>query len=123
MFVCHLLVDRPFEAPHGKGTSAWKSTAHNLSKAVDPDENLIFPLGCNGRKLKSRFQELMVAMKKILGSEVPFKSGCDNDDASELQSGLEELLELHMSASDAASSSNVALAASKAEDKRKAENL
>ena len=122
MFVRHLLVDRPFEAPHGKGTSAWESTAHYLSKAVDPDEKLIFPLGCNGRQLKSRFQELMVAMTKI-GNEVPFKSGCDNEDASELQLGLEELLELHMSASDAASSSNAALAASKAEDKRKAENL
>jgi hypothetical protein len=37
--------------------------------------------------------------------------------------GLEELLELHFSASDAASSSNTALAESQDEEKRKAENL
>jgi len=104
MFVRHLMVDKPFEAPHGKGTSAWESTAHYLSLAVDPDGNLIFPLGCNGRQLKSRFQELMSVMKKI-ENEVPFKSGCDYEDASELQLGLEEPLELHSAASSAATNS------------------
>jgi hypothetical protein len=122
MFVRHLLVDKPFEAPHGKGTSAWESTAHYLSLAVDPDGNLIFPLGCNGRQLKSRFQELMSVMKKI-ENEVPFKSGCDDEDASELQLGLEELLELHSAASSAATNSNAASAATKADDKKKAEQL
>ena len=117
MFVRHLLVDKPFEAPHGKGTSAWESTAHYLSLAVDPDGNLIFPLGCNGRQLKSRFQELMSVMKKI-ENEVPFTSGCDDEDASELQLGLEEVLELHSAASRAATNSNAASAATKADDKK-----
>ena len=79
MFVRHLLVDRPFEAPHGKGASAWESTAHYLSKAVDPNGNIIFPLlGCNDRQLKSRFQGLMTVMKKI-ENNVLFKSGCHNE--------------------------------------------
>jgi hypothetical protein len=123
MFVRHLLVDRPFEAPHGKGTSAWESTAHYLSLAVDPDGNLIFPLGCNGRQLKSRYQELMSAMKKIQ-SEVPFRSGCDDDEvASDLQTGLEELLQMHSSASSAAANTNAASTANKEEDKRNAESM
>ncbi len=57
MFVPHLLVDKPFKAPHGKGTCAWESTAHYLSLlTVDPDGNLTFPLGYNGRQLKSGFR-------------------------------------------------------------------
>ena len=68
------------QAPHGKGpTSAWESTAHYLSKAVDPNGNIIFPLlGCNDRQLKSRFQGLMTVMKKI-ENNVLFKSGCHNE--------------------------------------------
>ncbi len=117
MFVRHLLVDKPFEAPQGKGTSAWELTAHYLSLAVDPDGNIIFPLGCNGRQLKSEFQELMSVMKTI-ENEVPFTSGCDDEDASELQLGLEEVLELHSAASRAATNSNAASAATKADDKK-----
>ena len=68
----------------------------------------------------------MTVMKKI-ENEVPFKSGCDNEadplGTSELQLGREELLEMHSSASSAATSSNAALAATKAEDKRKADEL
>jgi hypothetical protein len=46
----------------------------------------------------------MSVMKKI-ENEVPFKSGCDYEDASELQLGLEEPLELHSAASSAATNS------------------
>ena len=62
----------------------------------------------------------MSVMKKV-ENEVPFKSGCDDADATELQLGLEELLELHLTASSsAAANSNRALAATKATNKRAA---
>jgi hypothetical protein len=43
----HVQVDKPFDAPRGKSTSAWNTTAHYLSMAVDPDGKFVFPLGCN----------------------------------------------------------------------------
>ena len=127
MFARHLIVDRPFDAPHGKLGSAWTTTAHYVSKAVDPDGNLVFPLGCNARQAKTRFQELMAVMKKM-ENEVPFKSGCDDEeDRSELHLLLEELLELSTSAASsnatATKSTNAVSAATKAQDRKNADVL
>jgi hypothetical protein len=89
MFVRQLFMDKPFEAAHGQNIKAWNSTAFYLSKAVDPNGNLIFgDTGCNGRQLKARFQELMTFMKRLEHC-LPFDLGCDNQDPSaELQLGL-----------------------------------
>ena len=65
MFVRQLLVDKPFGAAHGQNKKAWNSTTFYLSKAVDPNGNLIFgDAECSGRQLKARFQELMTFMKR-----------------------------------------------------------
>jgi hypothetical protein len=96
MYIRQLLVDKPFEAAHGQNMKAWNNTAFYLSKAVDPNGNLIFgDAGCNGRQLKARFQERMTFMKR-LEHHIPFDLGCDNQDPSaELQLVLEDLLEMH----------------------------
>jgi hypothetical protein len=108
----HLRFDRPFDAPRGKSTSAWNSTAHYLSKAVNPYGKFVFPLGCNSRQLKARFNELIAIMKKM-ESEVPRRSDCNNEeDVEEFQLLLEELLELTLAAvSNATASKSNAISA------------
>jgi hypothetical protein len=127
MFVRHLLVDKPFEAAHGQNKKAWDSTAFYLSKAVDPNGNLIFgDAGCNGRQLKARFQELMTFMKR-LEHRIPRDSGCDNQNPSpaqlQLQLDLEELLDMHTAITNNTASVNAEQAADKALDKENAETL
>jgi hypothetical protein len=123
MLVRHMLADKPFDCAHGKSTAAWKTTAHYLSKAVDPDNNSAFPTGINGRQLKSRFIELMDFMRK-LESRVPLNSGCDDEDISgELQLGLEDLLEMYSAVAANTAMANTSVAESRAKDKEKAETL
>jgi hypothetical protein len=123
MLVRHMLADKPFDCAHGKSTAAWKTTAHYLSKAVDPDNNSVFPTGINGRQLKSRFIELMDFMRK-LESRVPLNSGCDDEDISgELQLGLEDLLEMYSAVAANTAMANTSVAESRAKDKEKAETL
>jgi hypothetical protein len=118
-----ILADKPFEAPHGKTGEEWKKSAHFLSKAVDPDGKSVFPNGIKPRQLKDRFNDLMAFMKK-LESEVPMRSGCDDeDDPTDLQKTLEELLELNSAVSNKAAICNASVAATRAEDKRKADVL
>jgi hypothetical protein len=74
-----MLADKPFEAPHGKAGEEWMNSAHYLSKAVDPDGRSVFPNGIKPRQLKDRFNDIMAFMKK-LESEVPMRSGCDDED-------------------------------------------
>ncbi len=98
--------------------------AHYLSKAVDPDNNSVFPTGINGHQLKSRFIELMDFMRK-LKSRVPLNSGCDDEDIlGELQLGrLEDLLEMYSAIAANTAMANTSVAKSRAKDKEKAETL
>jgi hypothetical protein len=107
-----------------KNLKAWNSTAFYLSKAVDPNGNLLFgDAGCNGRPLKAQFQELMTFMKRLEHC-IPFDLGCDNQDPSaELQLGLEDLLEMHSAITNNTASVNASQAASRVMDKMNAETL
>jgi hypothetical protein len=84
----------------------------------------VFPNGIKPRQLKDRFNDLMAFMKK-LESKVPMRSGCcdDEDDPTDLQKTLEELLELNSEVSNKAAICNASVAATRAEDKRKADML
>lgn len=118
-----VLTDKPFQAPHGKTVEKWKVSAFFLSKAVDPDGNSVFPNGINHRQLKDRFNDIMAFMKR-LESQVPMRSGCDDEaDPTDLQQAFEELLELSSAVSDKAAICNASMAATRAEDKRKADVL
>jgi hypothetical protein len=92
-----------------------------LSKAVAPDGNSVFPNGINHRQLEDRFNDILAFMK-TLESQVPMRSGCDDeDDPTDLQQAFEELLELSSAGSNKAAICNASVAATRAEDKRKAD--
>jgi hypothetical protein len=66
-----------------------KVCADKLSKPEDPQGNLVFgPTGVNDKAIKKRFERLMAFVKKMEGA-VPFQSGCNNQEESELQEALE----------------------------------
>jgi hypothetical protein len=75
MLARQLLSCRPFEANHGLSLLAWDSCAEYLSRACDPNNNLVYHVGIKGKHLMTRFLELMVLIKKV-ERQVPFKSGC-----------------------------------------------
>ena len=118
-----VLSDKPFEAPHGKTVEKWKKSAL-FSKAVDPDGNSVFPNGINHGQLKDRFNDIMVDFMKKLESQVPMRSGCDDeDDPTDLQQAFEELLELSSAVSNKAAICNASVAVTRAKDMRKADVL
>jgi hypothetical protein len=61
-----------------------------------------------------------MAFMKKLESEVPMRAGCDDeDDPTDLQKTLEELLKLSLAVSNKAAICKASVAATRAEDKRK----
>ena len=87
MLVRQVMVDEPYAAPFGKTGQAWKACAELLSKAQDPQGNLVYGvLGVNDKGLRKRFDKLMAFVKKMEGS-VPFQSGCDNEETTERAHG------------------------------------
>ena len=91
MLVRQVMVDEPFAAPFGKTGQAWKACAEKLSEAQDPQGTLVYGVvGINEKGLRKRLDELMAFVKKFEGS-VPFQSGCDNEETTELMGALEDL--------------------------------
>ena len=121
MLVCQLISCRPFDANRGMSLMAWETCAEFLSKARDPQDNLVYRVGIKGKQLKTRFLELMALIKKV-ERQVPFKSGCDDEiEESELQLALEDLSVMYAASLNATASLTTSVAAARAKDKEDAE--
>jgi hypothetical protein len=78
---CHLLtVEKPFLAPHGTKTSAWKDFIVLLNGTRNDDGSLTFDPPVNERYAKDRFAEYMSFVKTKIAT-TPLKSGCDDEEA------------------------------------------
>ena len=124
MLLRALIVEQPFDASYGKQGVAWKTCASTLSVAEDPQGNLVYGVhGVGDKAIKKRFEDLMAYAKKSQ-SEVPFRSGCDNDDApNELQTLLDDLSEIYSAKLEDGKLASTTAAAKKADDFAKAEAL
>jgi hypothetical protein len=124
MLLRALIVKQPFDASYRKQGVAWKTCASTLSAAEDPQDNLVYGVhGVGDKAIKKRFEDLMAYAKKSQ-SEVPFCSGCDNDDApNELQTLLDDLNEIYSAKLEDGKLASTTAAAKKADDFAKAEAL
>ena len=116
-----LISCRPFDASRGLSLLAWDTCAQHLSKACDPNNNLVYRVGIKGKQLKARFLELMALITKV-ERQVPFKSGCDDEiEESELQMALEDLSAMYAASLNTTASLTTSVAAARAKDKEDAE--
>ena len=96
MLVRQLIFEQPFAAAFGQSGQKWKDCARALSKTKDPDGFLVYgTAGVSEKSIKNRFDDLMAFMRERQNL-VPFRSGCDNEPASEgeLASALDYLYEI-----------------------------
>ncbi len=124
MLLRALMVEQPFDALYGKQGAAWKACAFTLSAAQDPHGNLVYgPLGVGDKAIKKRFDEYIAYAKKTQG-EVPFRSGCDDEDApNEVQTLVEDLYEIYSAKLEDSKIASTSVAAKKADDFARAEAL
>jgi hypothetical protein len=121
MLARQLISCRPFDANRGLNLLAWDTCAEYLSRARDPNDNLVYRVGIKGKQLKTRFLELMVMIKKV-ERQVPLKSGCDDEiEESELQMALEDLSVMYAASLNSAASLTTSVSAARAKDKEDAE--
>jgi hypothetical protein len=121
MLARQLISCRPFDANRGLSMQAWDTCAEYLSRARDPNDNLVYRVSIKGKQLKTRFLELMVLIKTV-ERQVPFKSGCDDEiEESELQMALEDLSVMYAASLNSAASLTTSVSAARAKDKEDVE--
>jgi hypothetical protein len=93
VFCRTLAVDKPFIAPFGSVSSAWKEFITRLNEHRDKDNNLVFDPPVTERYARERVNEYFTFVKKKIDA-TPFKSGCDDEEAPcELLQIIEDLYE------------------------------
>ena len=95
---CRLLaVEKPFIAPFGSVTTAWKDFIVRLNEQRDENNNLQFVPPMTERYARERVTEYFSFVKMKIDT-TPLKSGCDDEDAPcELLQVIEDLYEQKIS--------------------------
>ena len=91
---CRLLaVEKPFIAPHGSKTAAWKVFITQLNEQRADDNKLLYDPPMTERYARDRVTEYFSFVKKKIAA-TPFNSGCDDEDEPcELLQMVEDLYE------------------------------
>jgi hypothetical protein len=122
-FVRVLLTERPYKATYGAVSESWDRCCHLLQEQKDPDGELIFHLPLKAKSLKTRFEAYMEFVKTDL-QNVPFRSGCDDEEApGEIKTALEDIYEDWMSFNSNQLAVKMSDLANKQKDRDAAEKL
>jgi hypothetical protein len=92
VFVKYLSAYHPYKAPHGKTMEQWKNVLSEMMKEQDDDGKSIYTKGLQIRTLKDRFNQYITFVKNHQNN-VPFRSGCDDEEECPLLDGLEQIYE------------------------------
>jgi hypothetical protein len=95
---CRLLgVEKPFIAPYGTKTAAWKDFCALLNEQRDDKNELLFDPPVTNRYAKERFSDYLSFVKQKIAT-TPLKSGCDDEEApSPLLQMIEKMYKLNES--------------------------
>jgi hypothetical protein len=124
VLIRHLLAQRHYAAAHGDVGAAWNAVMEGVAKETHPDTGLlIFSERLNLKTVQSRFKEYM-SFVKWHQAQVPFRSGCDDEDPpTEIMDGLESMYDDWTSSVEKSKEKRDAVATKKQNDKVGAEAL
>jgi hypothetical protein len=112
--ICRLIIDEPYLSKHGDVSKAWSDCTTNINADDESGkgECIFFP-PITSKMLKNRFDTYMKFASTSKAS-VPFHSGCDDEEeACEIQAGIEEMHEKYVAFMDVKENEKVSVVSKK----------
>jgi hypothetical protein len=93
MLLRYLAGTTPYKAGYGKTADAWESVCNDLkTRCFDEKGNQVFSSSLTVRLIKDRFKEYIGFIKRY-NSQVPFRSGNDDEETYEILQLAEQIFE------------------------------